>query len=142
MAEVKSLDVLIKIRERELDMLRRRMSVLENQKDKFHEEIARLAEELKKERDAAKDQLDMLPFLQQYQRKNAEETRQYEQAITRLEGQIEEMNEVIRKIFSELKKLEIAKEQQLAAIAEDERLKENKQMDELAQIQHQRKGES
>ena len=139
MSKLRSLDILIQIRERELDMLRRRMAVLEGQKEQFQGEIRRLARELEAEEAAAKSQLDMLPFLQSYARKNAEEAKQYEQAIARLDGQIRELNEIIQKIFGELKKVEIAKEQLLAEMAEEERREENKQMDEIAQQNFERR---
>lgn len=133
MAGIKALDILIQIRERELDMMRRRMAVLENQKEQFQREIVRLKDELNREEAAAKGKLDMLPFLQRYARRNAQEVKQYLQAVARLDGQIAELQKVIATIFGELKKVELAKEQQLAEMKEAERQQETKEMDEIAQ---------
>lgn len=133
MAGIKALDILIQIRERELDMMRRRMAVLENQKEQFQREIVRLKDELNREEAAAKGKLDMLPFLQRYARRNAQEVKQYLQAVARLDGQIAELQKVIATIFGELKKVELAKEQQLAEMKEVERQQETKEMDDIAQ---------
>lgn len=106
-AKEKSLDTLIELRKREIDGLRRRMVLFEEQRAQFLKKISELLESLEKERTAAAGNVNMISFLNSYTKANKAEQKQYQQAVARVEKQMDELRDMIMNAFSEQKKLEL-----------------------------------
>jgi len=139
---MKGLTTLIKLHKRTLDELRRKMSTLENEKDQLQQASLNLRKELENEMQVAKKQAQMSGFfggfakrIQKRQEEIAEETRELDKKMAKL-------NDEIIEAFAELKKIEIALENAKRRAAEEERRKETVLMDEIAGQQfRQKKGE-
>jgi len=139
---MKGLTTLIKLHKRTLDELRRKMSTLENEKDQLQQASLNLRKELENEMQVAKKQAEMSGFfggfakrIQKRQEEIAEETRELDKKMAKL-------NDEIIEAFAELKKIEIALENAKRRAAEEERRKETVLMDEIAGQQfRQKKGE-
>lgn len=107
-AKEKSLETLMELRQRDLDNLRRRMAMLEEQRQQFIKKIIELQESLEKERGAASNNIDMLTFLSIYTKNNQAQQKQYDQAVKRVDTQMDELRDMILNAFSEQKKFEQA----------------------------------
>ncbi len=127
----KSLTTLIKLRTDELDKMQARKTQLEGQQQQFQRTIEQLKARLIREEKAAEAEPALMEFLPLYRDQNRQQQVEYGRAVDRLEGQIRELQDVVARIFSERKKLEIAKSHiEKAEEAEAKRL-EQQLLDEM-----------
>lgn len=138
---MKGLATLIKLHKRTLDALRRKMSGLESQKAQLQLASKRLTEELRREMEMARKQVEMSGFfggfakrIQKRQDDIAQEIRSLDKEMARLQGEIAEA-------FREVKKFEIAQDNIKKREADEEKRKETILLDEVAGNQHRRKNE-
>ena len=122
---------LIELRQRELDALRQRLGEFEAQQRQFEFLLRERIENLRQESEAAQNSVEMGAFFASYAKRNRDQQKQFRQAITRLQGQIDELREMIRGAFSELKKLELARDLQLEREKKELARKDGQFMDEL-----------
>lgn len=128
---MKSLNTLIKIKQRELDALRRQLVEQEQALDILIKESKRLAEELERERDMAAQMPEMSIFYGKFAEgieEKQEEIRKKSREINRVIRQIQEQ---ITAAFTELKRFEITKENRLAAEEEEKNKQEQARLDEI-----------
>jgi flagellar protein FliJ len=136
---MKGIATLIKLAKRTLDELRRKMGELENQKIKLQYASACLQKELEEEIKMASEQPEMGGFfggfakrIQKRQEVIAAEIKKIDQAMALLQNQIAEA-------FGELKKYEIAQENDKKRKQDEVNRKDTIQLDEIAAQQHRRK---
>lgn len=134
-----TLATLIKMHRRELDRQRRRMADLERQKEDLEDLLRRLRDELARERSLASQN----PLLMRMFIAFAERMKQRQEGVRHgievLDREIEQIRELLRQGFAELKKTEIARQKRLEREAEEAERKERIIMDELAGQAHERR---
>lgn len=138
----KSLATLIKLHKRELDLLRRRLTNLEIQKNALIALSVKLAEELENEINLAASQVEMSNFFGNYADRIRDRQDTIRQEVLALNKQILAMQAEIAESFSELKKYEIALENRRRAEREEMARKETIQLDDLGIAQFIRKEEN
>lgn len=138
--KIKSLHTLIDIRQKELEKLQALLGAEEQKRMQALAQQERLSRDLYREQRAAEGQPDMLAFLAEYAKNNHLRRQAFRAMQERAEKQIDQIQGVIRDIFGELKKLEIARDSLQAR--EDAVLarREQQWLDELG-IQAHRRGQ-
>lgn len=139
--KLKSLATLIEVRTRELEGFRQRMGLLEDQKMKFEAQIQTLREEQERERAYVEANPRMLDFWPEYAKKNLEQQRQFILAVTRVSGQIADLQERISVAFGELKKIQIAHDELKMRIEKERQHKIGLMLDEVGLNSHRRSQE-
>ena len=138
---MKGLATLIKLSKRTLDELRRRMVNLENQKEQLLLLSKTLNEELKSEMELATKATEMRGFFGDFAKRIKARQDKIAGEIIALDKQMERLSIEISQAFSELKKYEIAQENEKQRLAAEGRRKETVELDEIAGQQHRRKTE-
>jgi len=138
---MKSLNTLIKLAQRRLDELRRRLADLEVQRDKLLALIKRLDDELASELEQAYQRPEMSTFFGDFSRRIRKRKEEITREIAALATQMEKVREDIMEGFSELKKYEVARDHAKARERQEQERKETKLLDEIAQQQFIRKTE-
>lgn len=128
---MKSLKTLIKLQQRELDLLRRQVSSLEGARDTLISNIEHLHDELMKELEAASTMADMRGFFGDFSDTIKKRQRVMAGKVVQLEQQIQELGIEITNRFSELKKFEIALENHMKREKEKIARREQADMDEM-----------
>lgn len=128
---MRGLNTLIKLHKRQLDLLRRRLSDLERQKDRLLEASALIEQELQTEIEMATKLPEMGNFFGDFAARIRLRQQKIHFEIELLDGTIREVQEEIALGFSELKKFEVAKAQLIKRKKEEEARKEQIFMDEL-----------
>jgi uncharacterized coiled-coil DUF342 family protein len=136
---MKTLNTLIRLHKRTLDELRRNMAALEGQKDKLHQSIKSLQNELEKEVKLAGMQAEMANFFGEFAKRIRGRQDMLHGEIKNIDVKIAELNKEIFGEFTELKKYEIARENLKQRMAEEEKRKETLMLDEIAAQQFQRR---
>jgi len=136
---MKTLNTLIRLHKRTLDELRRNMASLEGQKDKLHQSIKSLQNELEKEVKLAGLQAEMANFFGEFAKRIRGRQDMLHGEIKNIDVKIAELNKEIFAEFTELKKYEIARENLKQKMAEEEKRKETLMLDEIAAQQFQRR---
>jgi flagellar export protein FliJ len=128
---MKKLGTLIRLQKRELDEVRSKMNKLETKRDHFIRQIEELSESLQHEYEMAADMAEMRGFFGDFSGSIKKRQQVLAAHIVQVETQIQHYMIEIQKQFSELKKLEIAKERNDEAEALEARRAEQKFMDEI-----------
>ena len=128
---MKSLSTLIKLKQRDLDKTRQRLSRLETQRDQLIAQIGRLTEDLERELELSNELADMRGFFGDYADSIQTKQKQLAQKVLKTEVQIQEVITEIQIQFSEVKKFEIALEQWEAEERKKRKHQEQMQMDEI-----------
>ncbi len=132
----KGLATLIRMQQRELDTLRKRMVILTQNRDALMEQSAQLQEDLEEEVRLAGELAGMSGFFGDYSEHIKSKREKLHKEAAKLEKKIAAMTEEIAQAFGELKKYEIALEHQLKEEKKQRELQEQKQMDEIAARKH------
>ncbi len=127
----KSLTILLDLKQKELDSLRQRQQQLLAQQESFRQDQLALQQRLEMEEQAAAGDIQMIRYLAQYRQVNKDAQKQLQQAIERLEGQLQMLREQLYAAFVELKKVEKIREGMDARIMTRLKQIENQLMDEL-----------
>jgi flagellar FliJ protein len=136
---MKGIATLIKLHKRTLDDLRRQMVLLENQKEQLLLLSQKLKDDLQKEIVLASQNPEMGNFFSGFSKRM--EHRQIEIAgeVRVLDTQMLKLNNEITDAFSDLKKFEIAQENDRIRVKEAAARRDTIAMDEIAEQQHRRK---
>lgn len=136
MAKAKGLPTLIRLQQRELDNLRKRMVILQQNRDSLLAQAEALLAELENEVRLAGEMAGMAGFFGDYSKRIKYQREGLFREAAKLEKKIEALSQEISVAFSELKKYEIAYERHLEREKKKRELLEQKQMDEIAARKH------
>ncbi len=135
---MKGLSTLIKLHKRDLDVLRKKMVVLESQRSQLEQLIQRLQDELTQEIALAGKTPEMGAFFGDFAKRIKTRQEQIRKEIQALDRKMNVLREEIATAFGELKKYEIALENaKKKKVAAQNRL-DTIVLDEIASQQHQR----
>ena len=137
---MKGLDTLIKLTKRNLDALRRQLVNLENQKEQLIQLSVKLENDLRRERDIAATTMHMGKYLDDFAKKTKARQVEIAKEVIKLDGEIFQATAAITEAFGELKKYEIAKENEKARLAEKQKRVETAMLDEMGLQQFVRRG--
>ena len=138
---MKGLATLIKLGKRKLDELRRQMVVLENQKAQLEELAASLRAELFREMEAANQSEGVHNYFANFAKRIRIRQEKVAREIMQLNMEIEKLANEIAIAFADLKKYEIAQENEKQRVRAEAARKETIEMDEIATQQHERNSE-
>lgn len=136
MAKSKGIPTLIRLQQRELDTLRKRMLILTQNRDNLLAQADALLAELEQEVKLAGELAGMAGFFGDYSKRIKGQREGLHKEAAKLEKKIEALSLEINHAFSDLKKYEIAYERQLEREKKKREREEQKQMDEIAARKH------
>ena len=105
---MKSITTLLRIKQREIDVLKRQQGVLENQRMEILARITRLAEQLASEIKTAESMPEMAHFFGDFSISIKKRQEQMREHLKKLELELDKLAIQILERFSELKKYELA----------------------------------
>lgn len=136
---MKSMLTLIRVKQREIDALKRQQSILESKREEAYKTIDMLAERLRDELKAAENMPDMAHFFGDFSKHIQKRQEQLYVMVRRAEVEIDKLADQIRGHFNEMKTYELAyKNWEKQQKAKRARL-EAQQLDEIAIMAHARK---
>ena len=139
---MKGLKTLIKLSRRQLDTLRRQMADLQQQKDDMRQAIANLQREMIEEMQSAQQQPHMSQFYGGFASRIRARQEEYEQSMSGLDTQMDELRDTIRDAFAEIKRYELALEAAKQREKQAATRRETIEMDDIAATQFVRKEEN
>jgi flagellar export protein FliJ len=128
---MKSLPTLMRVKQRELDALKRQQATLEKRRDDLLNAVDQLTDQLVQELKAAEGLPDMAHFFGGFSASIKKRQETMHAQIRKLEGEIDKLAQLIMVAFSELKKLDLAYAAWKKREAEKLRLREQQEMDEI-----------
>lgn len=105
---MKSIKTLLRVKQREMDALKRQQGILENQREEIHTIINGLANQLQTELKAAQNMPEMAHFFGDYSATIKQRQEMMHGHLRRLEVELEKLSLQLRERFSEMKKFELA----------------------------------
>jgi len=105
---MKSLTTLIRVKQREMDALKRQQGILENQREEVVKIIDGLANQLVSELKAAQEMPDMAHFFGNYSASIKQRQEMMHGHLRRVEAELDKLSLQLRERFSEMKKFELA----------------------------------
>ena len=129
---MKSIEVLIKIKKKELDEKRLQISELETQKNQMLDYSEQMKVELKSEEEfASRDPYSSITF-DSYRNKIKERQQNISVAVKDIKRQADIINHEMAEIFNEMKKYEIILERKLEEAKIEQKAKDEKALNEIA----------
>lgn len=128
---MKSIKVLIRVKQRELDALKRQQSILEKRREELYMMIIQLGDRLVQEMKMAKDMPEMAHFFGDFSASIKKRQDQAYAQIRKLDKELDKLAEQLTEKFSELKKFELAYAAWAKREAEKVRKREQLEMDEV-----------
>lgn len=105
---MKSMHTLLRVKQRELDALKRAQGVLEKHREEMYQVVDQLMTRLRDELKAAEKMPEMAHFFGDFSAHIKKRQDQIHAQIRKLEVELEKITTQIREIFSEMKKYELA----------------------------------
>jgi predicted nucleic acid-binding Zn-ribbon protein len=105
---MKSLNTLIRLKQREMDALKRQQGLLENQREEVHRIIEALGNQLVTERKAAEKMPELAHFFGDFSATIKKRQEQMHTHLRKVEAELERINAQLREKFSEMKKFDLA----------------------------------
>lgn len=136
---MKGLKTLIKLNRRKLDELRRRMGVLENQKNQLLAQSARLSKELEQEIAMASQKPEMGQFFGGFAKRIQKRQEDIAAEVRKLDQQMATLRDEIANAFADVKKFEIAEESARKREEVERNRKETIMLDDIAAQQYTRR---
>jgi flagellar FliJ protein len=136
---MKGLKTLIKLHRRKLDELRRRMGVLENQKNQLLAQSLRLSKELEQEIAMASQKPEMGQFFGGFAKRIQKRQEDIAAEVRKLDQQMAKLRDEIAEAFTEIKKFEIAEQNAKLRAEEELRRKETIMLDDIGAQQFNRR---
>ncbi len=133
---LKSLNTLVKLHKRRVDVMRREMIALEEERKQLIEVSTKLSAEHAREMLLAAEEPKMAGFFGAYSARVKERQEKIAIEVKRLDGSIEEKAEAIREEFSEQKKYEIAREHVKKRLDEQTKTRLQQRFDEIGNQQY------
>jgi hypothetical protein len=135
-AALKSINTLIKLHKRQMDVLRREMLTLEEERRQMHLLSDTLTAEHANERQLAAQDPMIAPFFGAYSRRVMERLTAIAEEVKRLDAAVEAKIEAVRAEFSEQKKYDIARGHIHRRMASEALRKQQQRFDEIAAQQY------
>lgn len=129
---MKGVKTLIRLAKRNLDELRRKQTELEVQKDRLRQSIKNINTELQNEMKLAAKTQEMASFYGGFAKRIKNRELELEEEIRKLDKQLLVLSDEIMLAFAELKKYEIALENDKQRIRAEENRKETIELDDIA----------
>lgn len=129
---MKSLVTLIRVKQRELDALRRQQEVLLKQREDLHTILDGLANQLVRELKTAEKMPEMAHFFGDFAATIKKRQELMHVHLRKVEHELDKLAERLREAFSEMKKYELALAAYEKRRAEELRQRETRAMDEIA----------
>ena len=104
---MKSITTLLRVKQREMDALKRQQGILENQREEVHSIIEGLANQLVSEMKAAQAMPDMAHFFGDYSATIKKRQEMMHGHLRRVEAELNKLTDQIRERFSEIKKYDL-----------------------------------
>ena len=133
---IKAMNTLVKLHKRRVDVMRREMVTIEEERKQLLQLSERLAQEHAREMRLATEEPKMAGFFGAYSARIKERQESIRQEVKRLDAAIEEKANAIREEFSEQKKYEIAREHAKKRLAEEARARVQQRFDEIGAQQY------
>ena len=105
---MKSIKTLIRVKQREMDALKRQQGILEQQREEVHSIIVGLANQLADELKAAQNMPEMGHFFGDYSAAIKKRQELMHAHLRRVEVELDKLTQQLRERFSEMKKFELA----------------------------------
>jgi chromosome segregation ATPase len=105
---MKSINTLLRVKQREMDALKRQQGVLEQQREEVHSIIVGLANQLVDELKAAQALPEMAHFFGDYSAAIKKRQEMMHTHLRRVEVELDKLTQQLRERFSEMKKYEMA----------------------------------
>lgn len=128
---MKSMKVLIRVKQREMDALKRQQGILEERREEAYRVLDALAMSLQHELKTATTMPEMAHFFGDYASVIKQRQEQIHGHVRLLETELEKLAAHLRERFSEMKKYELALKAHERRKAEALRKREGQEMDEL-----------
>ena len=128
---MKSIQTLLRVKQREMDALKRQQGILEKNRDDLYKTVDMLSDRLRDELKAAEKMPEMSHFFGDFSAHIKKRQEQIHAHIRKVEAELEKLTAVIREKFSEMKKYELAMQAQQKRMAEAARKREQQAMDEV-----------
>ncbi len=128
---MKSMATLLRVKQRELDALKRAQGVLEKHREEMYQVVDSLMTRLQQELKAAEKMPEMAHFFGDFSAHIKKRQDQIHVQIRKLEVELEKITTQIREIFSEMKKYELALKAHEKREADKAKLREQQFMDEV-----------
>ena len=135
---MKSMQTLMRVKQREIDMIKTEQAKLQEQRDELIATAERLEDDLNDELKAAAEMPDMSHVFGQFSKHIRKKQDALHQQARQLEVKIDQLGEIIRVAFSEFKKYELAYENWKKREEEKAAARETKYLDEMAIMAHAR----
>lgn len=136
---MKSLTTLIRLQQREIDVLKREQAVLEKKREDCHIALRHLADQLQSEREAAEQMPDMAHFFGDYAAANKKHVEQVRGLLRRTNDDLDALTDRIRERFNEMKTYEVALDAHRKREKTKAAKRETQMLDELAISQYVRR---
>lgn len=133
---MKSLKTLIKLKQREIDVIRREIGVLQEQKARNENRLDELARELEREVLLAAEMADLGGFFGNFSESIKQRRTDIQSQIRKLDQKLDALADKVREHFGEQKKYEIALENQVKREKKKQDMREQAFLDEVAARQH------
>ena len=128
---MKSIKTLIRVKQRELDALKRQQAILEKRREEMYMMIITLGDRLVQEMKAAKDMPEMAHFFGDFSASIKKRQDQIYVKIRQLDRELDKLAEQLTEKFSDLKKFELALAAWQKRETEKQRKREQQEMDEI-----------
>lgn len=128
---MKSMATLLRVKQRELDALKRAQGVLEKHREEMYQVIDQLMTRLREELKAAEKMPEMAHFFGDFSAHIKKRQDQIHAQIRKLEIELEKITTQIREIFSEMKKYELALKAHEKRLADAAKRRDQQFMDEV-----------
>ncbi len=128
---MKSMQTLLRVKQRELDALKRAQGVLEKHREEMYQVIDQLIARLQQELKTAEKMPEMAQFFGDFSAHIKNRQEQIHVQIRKLEIELEKITTQIREIFSEMKKYELAMKAHQKREADAAKRREQQFMDEV-----------
>jgi flagellar protein FliJ len=136
---MKGLGTLIKLKQRELDTLRRQLTEQQEQMDILLRAEQGLIEELERELALAAEQVEMAGFFGNFSKGIETRQQQVRDAMTKVQKKMDTLRDKISDAFGELKRFEVTLDNQQKRKKQKLDKAETQQLDEISLQQFQRK---
>lgn len=128
---MKSMVTLLRVKQREIDALKRQQGILEKQREDLQKTVDILLQRLREEMKAAEKLPELSHFFGDFSSHIKKRQDQVHAHIRKVDAELDKLVEQIRERFSEMKKYEIALEMHKKREAEKDRKREQAAMDEM-----------
>ncbi len=139
---MKSMLTLMKIKQREMDLITQQVTKLEVKRAEIESTIAKLMQQLREEMESATAMPDMAHFFGDYSSHIKKRQDQLRNLLAKTEEEISKLQLAIRVIYGEMKTYEQAYKQWKARETKKRDRREQSDLDEAAMVRYIRKAES